>query len=169
MDSYAETLVMDNLIPNSAWKDYSAANTNYAFEAFEAEEKQPGSIAHTNGSSRSTMPLTSKPMPPQNPSHPREPPHGYHERGSHHYADTRSLQRPRYSSHGPPQQERSTYSLPRHANQPPPPPHHNGYYTHRPPRPHNDQLQPDFYFMPSQRKYSGEVVRVYVDYNNPRK
>ncbi|CAD7013295.1 unnamed protein product [Ceratitis capitata] len=24
---------------------------------------------------------------------------------------------------------------------------------------------PDFYFMPSQRKYSGEVVRVYVDYN----
>lgn len=28
-------------------------------------------------------------------------------------------------------------------------------------------LQPDFYFMPSQRRYSGEVVRVYVDYNNP--
>lgn len=25
--------------------------------------------------------------------------------------------------------------------------------------------KPDFYFMPSQRKYSGEVVRVYVDYN----
>ena len=24
---------------------------------------------------------------------------------------------------------------------------------------------PDHYFMPSQRKYSGEVVRVYVDYN----
>lgn len=28
---------------------------------------------------------------------------------------------------------------------------------------------PDFYFMPSQRKYSGEVVRVYVDYNKDRK
>ena len=28
------------------------------------------------------------------------------------------------------------------------------------------QPQPDFYFMPSQRKYSGEVVRVYVDYGN---
>lgn len=26
--------------------------------------------------------------------------------------------------------------------------------------------QPDFYFMPSQRKYSGEVVRVYVDYGS---
>lgn len=24
---------------------------------------------------------------------------------------------------------------------------------------------PDFYFMPSQRKYSGEMVRVYVDHN----
>lgn len=119
------------------------------------------------------MPLTTKPMTaahtnhPQ--SHPREQtPHGYQahpvERGGH-YADTRSLQRPRYG--GP--HERSTYSLPRHANQPPPTPQHNGFYTHRPPRSNGDQLQPDFYFMPSQRKYSGEVVRVYVDYNNQRK
>lgn len=29
--------------------------------------------------------------------------------------------------------------------------------------------KPDFYFMPSQRKYSGEVVRVYVDYNKDMK
>ena len=29
-------------------------------------------------------------------------------------------------------------------------------------------LQPDFYFMPHQRRYSGEVVRVFVDYNNPQ-
>lgn len=28
------------------------------------------------------------------------------------------------------------------------------------------QLQPDFYFMPHQRRYSGEVVRVFVDHNN---
>lgn len=28
---------------------------------------------------------------------------------------------------------------------------------------------PDFYFMPSQRKYSGEVVRVYVDYKTDPK
>ena len=27
------------------------------------------------------------------------------------------------------------------------------------------EFAPDHYFMPSQRKYSGEVVRVYVDYN----
>jgi len=95
---------------------------------------------------------------------------GYQNNGGH-YADTRSLQRPQgrggYQVPGP--IERTTYSLPRTVHQaggvgPP----HNGYYTqdrHRgPPRPHSE-LQPDFYFMPSQRKYSGEVVRVYVDYN----
>lgn len=95
---------------------------------------------------------------------------GYQNNGGH-YTDTRSLQRPRggggYQVPGP--IERTTYSLPRTVHQaggvgPP----HNGYYTqdrHRgPPRPHSE-LQPDFYFMPSQRKYSGEVVRVYVDYN----
>jgi len=37
----------------------------------------------------------------------------------------------------------------------------------RHPQSHNlHQLQPDFYFMPHQRRYSGEVVRVFVDYNN---
>jgi hypothetical protein len=147
------------LLPNSAWKDYSAANTNYAFEAFEAEEKPQGHTGTlpSNGSSRAPVvqhkPLIAMP----------------HHNGSH-YADTRSLQRPRgggYQMPGP--LERTTYSLPRTAHQaggtgPP----HNGYYTqdrHRgPPRGHSE-LQPDFYFMPSQRKYSGEVVRVYVDYN----
>uniref|UniRef100_T1JGW5 DOMON domain-containing protein n=1 Tax=Strigamia maritima TaxID=126957 RepID=T1JGW5_STRMM len=29
------------------------------------------------------------------------------------------------------------------------------------------ELQPDFYFMPSQRRYTGDVIRVSVDYNNP--
>ena len=95
---------------------------------------------------------------------------GYQNNGGH-YADTRSLQCPQgrggYQVPGPIQQ--TTYSLPRTVHQaggvgPP----HNGYYIqdrHRgPPRPHSE-LQPDFYFMPSQRKYSGEVVRVYVDYN----
>ncbi|CAN7938780.1 unnamed protein product [Ixodes hexagonus] len=34
--------------------------------------------------------------------------------------------------------------------------------------PHQAQeLNPDFYFMPHQRRYSGEVVRVFVDYSNP--
>ena len=52
-----------------------------------------------------------------------------------------------------------------------PPGHHDrpsrdgrggGHYA----QPH--ALQPDFYFMPHQRRYSGEVVRVFVDYNNPQ-
>ena len=37
-----------------------------------------------------------------------------------------------------------------------------GYYS-RPPGPAD--FAPDHYFMPSQRKYQGEVLRVYVDYN----
>ena len=70
-----------------------------------------------------------------------------------------------------------TYSLPRtsmgggHFQQ------QAGYYTQdrRPRNGTNGQQQsggndtPDFYFMPSQRKYSGEVVRVYVDYNKEPK
>uniref|UniRef100_A0A2S2QIJ9 Uncharacterized protein n=1 Tax=Sipha flava TaxID=143950 RepID=A0A2S2QIJ9_9HEMI len=178
---------------NSAWKDYSsgggggggmgAANTNYAFDQYDGDEKQsPSSLSHT-----STIPLTTKLVS-----------HGGGG-GGNHYAESRSLHRPsaangaggRHMHSRPPpppthhHQDRAagTYSLPRPAQQPP---HHNGYYTHRPPNRTShgpqqqqqqpggggsgDQLQPDFYFMPSQRKYSGEVVRVYVDYNtNPRK
>ena len=37
----------------------------------------------------------------------------------------------------------------------------SGGFQSRPP----SDYPPDHYFMPSQRKYSGEVLRVYVDYN----
>lgn len=58
--------------------------------------------------------------------------------------------------------------------------HPGGYYTtdrrsrsHQQPSAGNGVTNgadtPDFYFMPSQRKYSGEVVRVYVDYNKESK
>lgn len=179
---------------NSAWKDYSSGgaggggvggpNTNYAFDQYDGDEKQsPSSLSHT-----STIPLTTKLVSQ----------HGNGTGGGNHYAESRSLHRPSATNGGgrhmhsrpppPPTHHHDraagTYSLPRPAQQPP---HHNGYYTHRPPNrtaaghgpQHHqqqsagaggDQLQPDFYFMPSQRKYSGEVVRVYVDYNtNPRK
>lgn len=137
--------LQDHLIPNSAWKDYSA-NTNYAFDAFEAEEKK-----QMNGKNRSeTLPSKNhhgRPQRPQGrpPSVPNQAP-GY-------MGDTRSLQRPR-GAYPPGNLERSTFSLPRTA-----------YDRSRP----NQDMQPDFYFMPSQRKYSGEVVRVYVDYNNQPK
>lgn len=103
-----------------------------------------------NGNSRSAT------LPPNNtnprrdisggrsPQHLQYPPQPY-------MMDTRSLQRPRSMPYPQPTpQERSTLSLPRSA-----------YDRHRGP----GDMQPDFYFMPSQRKYSGEVVRVYVDYN----
>jgi hypothetical protein len=38
----------------------------------------------------------------------------------------------------------------------------SGGFQSRPPA---SDYPPDHYFMPSQRKYSGEVLRVYVDYN----
>lgn len=82
-----------------------------------------------------------------------------------------------------------TYSLPRtaagassHGQRYSHQPHPEGYYTQdrrrNNSRSNHHQMEdaattamdkPDFYFMPSQRKYSGEVVRVYVDYNKDMK
>lgn len=45
---------------------------------------------------------------------------------------------------------------------------HNNYHRQASER-SNGADTPDFYFMPSQRKYSGEVVRVFVDYNKDPK
>lgn len=139
----------ERLIPSSAWKDYSAVNTNYAFEPYEAEEKTPGSKASILPITKSQGQLSGNKIQ----SH-----------AGNGLADTKSLQRlhgnGRFGNNPP---ERNTYSLPRTSH--PPNTHHQGYYTHRP----HSELQPDFYFMPSQRKYSGEVVRVYVDYNNVSK
>eukprot|EP00092_Neocalanus_flemingeri_P024776 GFUD01026865.1.p1 GENE.GFUD01026865.1~~GFUD01026865.1.p1 ORF type:complete len:678 (-),score=153.52 GFUD01026865.1:380-2230(-) len=70
----------------------------------------------------------------------------------------------------------NTHSLPRGGHGGHHPPQHAAYpmgyssfdrraggFTSRPPGPAD--FPPDHYFMPSQRKYSGEVLRVYVDYN----
>lgn len=88
--------------------------------------------------------------------------------------------------------EDRTYSLPRtaaagtsaHSQRYSHQPHADGYYTQDRRRNNNSRSthhqmedaaataamdKPDFYFMPSQRKYSGEVVRVYVDYNKDLK
>ncbi|XP_046620830.1 uncharacterized protein LOC124305432 isoform X3 [Neodiprion virginianus] len=131
----------DQLITtNNAWKDYnSGANTNFAFEAFETEEKAP-------------PPVSSLPRPRETAMEP-------------------DGVRPTQQIAGP----RATYSLPRAPGPRQPPPPQPGYYTQdrrnqrfKGPNGSGPQ-QPDFYFMPSQRKYSGEVVRVYVDYGNQPK
>lgn len=94
----------------------------------------------------------------------------------HHYSsqpsglsmgDTRSLQRPRpsggsrnggektWASSGAMSDPRATYSLPRgsHGMQ-------SGYD-----RSPVVEDTPDFYYLPSQRKYTGEVIRVFVKHN----
>ncbi|RVE45012.1 hypothetical protein evm_010330 [Chilo suppressalis] len=153
----ARTTRQDQLIPNSAWKDYSS-NTNYAFEPFENDEKY--NSTSTMARTRTPAPRPNGPPPPR-PSSARAhtpnktPTNGHkmapvghkmaangnntngrstprHNPPPQYYNHTRSLQRPTgqygYSARG----DRAAYSLPRRGDQP---------------------AQPDFYFMPSQRKY----------------
>lgn len=171
-------LQQDRLIANNAWRDYSSgANTNFAFEAFETEEKAPPPPVSSLPRSRDTIdngaaPRSSAGAVAALAAHPAEshrlqqhPANGHHQ---HHHQMT---------------SPRATYSLPRApgSRQQPPPPQPS-YYTQdrrnnrfKPPGNGNasnggqsPSQQPDFYFMPSQRKYSGEVVRVYVDYGNQK-
>ena len=153
-------------MPPSSWKDYAAApaaphghpagnghHTNYAYEHFEADPRG--------------MP----PLPPV--GGPRGGHHHYHPQMPSH--PNGSLQKPRPSGSGAGSYSRSYnpsagYSLPRNGSggyggPPPPPPGYGSYdrrgYHGRPPT----DFPPDHYFMPSQRKYGGEIVRIYVDYN----
>ncbi|CAG0884808.1 unnamed protein product [Darwinula stevensoni] len=130
----------ERLITNSAWKDYSTTgNINYGYEQFETEERG-ASGSKNRGSNKNNI------------SHAP-------------YGDSRSLQRP--VKNGYSKSPDRFNSLPRPTFSP----NSGSYYSQdRPPmRPYNGSMgqaaPPDFYFMPSQRKYSGEVVRVYVDYN----
>ena len=157
-------------MPPSSWKDYAASgnghHTNYAYEPFEADPRG---------------------MPPPPPAGaPRGHGHGHPGHHGHHHPQmpshpNGSLQKPRPSagsysrSYNSPAGPTAGYSLPRHTNgsgyggPPPPPPPGYGSYDRRGyhgGRPSAADFPPDHYFMPSQRKYSGEVVRVFVDYNN---
>lgn len=178
MNTFTSSLLFqDRLIAKNAWRDYSTgANTNFAFEAFETEEK-----AHP-------PPVSSLPRP-------REmigPSNGIllddqiqHQHKFQHLEQQHSRNNIGTMVPGP----RATYSLPRapgyrHSTgiASSSGPQSQGYYTQdrrnmqrfkHPNQVHSSSQsvlppQPDFYFMPSQRKYSGEVVRVYVDYGNPK-
>ncbi|XP_052758023.1 uncharacterized protein LOC113522394 isoform X1 [Galleria mellonella] len=165
----------DQLIPNAAWKEYSASNTNYAFEPFENEERFGGGTASTAAAGR----RAARPPgpPPPRPHHADRHAHAHahahdkqstnghkmsangnkmaangtngrstpkHNSAAQYYHETRSLQRPRgqYGYNGRP--DRATYSLPRGVRESGQP----GYPGHT-----TLSAQPDFYFMPSQRKY----------------
>lgn len=188
----------DQLIPNSQWKDYSS-NTNYAFDAFgETDDKQKrGSRSGTSASTQQTLQMSHSPAKAQyyNNEGSRQPRHenyggGGGGNGDHYnrYANSGENGSRSYHQNGHEPMARSTYadrtySLPRTAVQQQQP-YSGGYYTQdrragRNGHPHHSSGHgaskgsgidtPDFYFMPSQRKYSGEVVRVYVDYNKDPK
>lgn len=167
----------DQLIPNSAWKDYST-NTNYAFDAFgETEEKHKRS---RSASSQQTLQMSHSPVKPQYYNESRTSRHENTDSHRHHHnGDGRGYQN---GDHVPRSSYADrTYSLPRTVvqQQQQLQKSHPGYYTQdrrNRSAQHSAQHsasagidQPDFYFMPSQRKYSGEVVRVYVDYNKEPK
>ena len=190
MSSASNDVLQEKMLSQSAWKDYSTNghhHTNYAYEHFDpsavadAEMKQskasnghsahPGRYAASNGSSSANG--RSRGGPP--PMGPQSMQPGHNGPGS-----TYSL--PRVAGNGAgyttsPMGANGAYPPP-----PPPggggggyPPHpsaygsydrrlpHGGYGGHQQPR--SDYAPPDHYFMPSQRKYSGENIRVYVDYN----
>lgn len=146
---------------------------NYAYDNFETEEngmnarRQGGSGGgggggggSSSGSSRPRVSSSSSYGRMNGNSHSNGYPHQqspHHAQSSHPYGDTRSLQRPRHAPPQTRQDPRSTYSLPRGASGSLP-----SYNTAM------QDMTPDFYYLPSQRKYSGEVVRVYVDYNDPK-
>ncbi|XP_053620328.1 uncharacterized protein LOC128680882 isoform X1 [Plodia interpunctella] len=156
----------DQLIPNAAWKDYSSSNTNYAFEPFENDEKYGGTASTAALRSRPPSRPPGPPPPRPNSAHrgtPKPQTNGHKmaangnkmasngtngrstPKHSHppHYHETRSLQRPRGQGgagalYGYGQRpERATYSLPRGTRD----------------RDAALSPHPDFYFMPSQRKY----------------
>lgn len=57
--------LQDQLIPNSAWKDYSS-NTNYAFDAFgETVEEKNGKSRSRTSSSQQTLPMSHSPAKTQ--------------------------------------------------------------------------------------------------------
>uniref|UniRef100_A0A182P3L9 DOMON domain-containing protein n=1 Tax=Anopheles epiroticus TaxID=199890 RepID=A0A182P3L9_9DIPT len=209
----------DQLIPNSAWKDYSS-NTNYAFDNFEPESKhhkgRSSDRGYSNGNSQqTTLQMSHSPNKSQyyeidrtdgggmpthrngNSGYPYpqgQPRHGYDRTGDRSsYADRAySLPRPMHQQQQQQMQQRHHQEMQSRPN--------NDYYTqdrrgksrnngshyagnghqHQSQHHHQQQQQQqqqqrpmpdssDLYFTPTQRKYSGEVVRVFVDYNKDKK
>ena len=170
------------MISQSAWKDYSASNgqhTNYAYETFNPHDasddpKRAARAQAAHAQAATTYAHAMHGPPPS--SAPRQPPPSSQQQQQHHHQ-----QQQQQRSHPPQSADPRTYSLPRASNGGgggsssgySSAPMGYGSYDRRAPyggggyssRPGMDYIPPDHYFMPSQRKYSGENIRVYVDYN----
>lgn len=145
-------------LPPANWKDYSGATASsaYSYENFAVADEPDGN--GTLHSTHKTHPTGSAPNGKRRPNNGNSgnngKQHGYGEKtlnGGHHYDDRAMPPLPLPPPHHRP---------PGHQNQ-------TGGGGFERPR-YGAPLQPDFYFMPHQRRYSGEVVRVFVDYNNPQ-
>ncbi|XP_044004188.1 uncharacterized protein LOC122849534 isoform X2 [Aphidius gifuensis] len=170
----------ERLIGNNAWRDYTTgANTNFAFEGFETEEKAPpppvSSLPRskdlTDGViTRSNMTNTIEKSNHNNRSNGNSNNNHYHHQQHPQQQQQMSVARATYSlprapgpRHQSPSSQQAGYYTQDRRNQRPKSHHVNGTMNSQ-----QSSQQPDFYFMPSQRKYSGEVVRVYVDYGNQK-
>ena len=141
-----EFYFQEKLLGQNQWKDYSgpmgpppghvpAPHHNYGYDAFEADDSKMGWHNHQPSSRQS---------------------YERYARGS----NTHSLPR---GAHVP-QHQPSAYpmgysSYDRRSGG------HSGHTMSSRPSAGSEYPPPDHYFMPSQRKYSGEILRVYVDYN----
>jgi len=127
-----------------AWRDYS--QNNYGYDAYDEKSLGHNAMPMTATSHSSHMGTGSHHLhhAPTNGHHPAN--------GTHNLSHISQ-------NHGPPP---PAVSLPRPQHY-----HHSaGNGRQRGDNgASNPATNPDFYFMPSQRKYSGEVVRVYVDHN----
>ena len=163
----------ERLISNSGFKDYSHGAMNYAYDSFETIENGINSANQITSNSTLRRNGGGGSSSGNSGAHAGYDPYSSHKgmngHGGHHsggdyggnghlsYGDTRSLQRPRNSSALT--DPRATYSLPRGSTSSSLPSYNAAVHQER---------NPDFYYLPSQRKYSGEVVRVFVDYNQAK-
>jgi len=151
-------------IPNSHWKDYAAATASsaYSYENFAANDDPDGSMkphiagnGHNHNVKQNLKQQSGGKQYSNNKNlneNNKMPPY----QG---YSATleRNPQSHSHRNHG----YSSAYATHDRTKEP--------YYRHHHVHPsYSHSLQPDFYFMPHQRRYSGEVVRVFVDYNNPQ-
>jgi len=125
----------EKLLGQSQWKDYSSHHGSHA----------PPPHHYNDSFETDGDPVT---------GWPHRPTHGHTNTRTYDRSGHQSLPRPQHQGHpGHGHHTLGHSSFDRRT----------GGFTARPPGPQD--FPPDHYFLPSQRKYSGEVLRVYVDYN----
>lgn len=168
------------MVANGNWKDSSTtASSAYSYENFAVTDDPDGGHYSFNKTAANGHNNTNgKTRHSHSNNHSKHSKHKDSGNNHHHYNhhsdyNSATLERTNSSSHA----HRNGYSNSSHnpyATQDrrygAEPSHHSSRHYLHPSfsQPLPSQLQPDFYFMPHQRRYSGEIVKVFVDYNNPQ-